>query len=283
MSNPSLHRPRRPFQARDRQFAEMNVSAAIAPRPFPARSPTPLTLSQSTDCIARRQTFNVFLTNDVGVDPMRGLIGSLAALSLIASATFALARDRVASLGPMPRPATVSLPSGLANAPIGWTQFCGANASECEVEALAPERITLTRASWAIISRINKTVNDTIEQVEDLDHFGVVEFWTYPVDGKGDCEDLVLLKRRQLIEAGMPRQALLITVVRDEQGAGHAVLTVRTDRGDYVLDNKTDKILGWRSTGYSFVKRQSQENPSVWVSIGEPGSGVTITAGNLPH
>ncbi len=217
------------------------------------------------------------------MDPMRGLIGGLAALSLIASATFAFSRERVASIAPLPRPATASLPTGLANAPIGWTQFCGTYVAECEVEPLAPERVVLTRASWTVISRINKTVNDTIEQVEDLDHFGVVELWTYPDDGKGDCEDLVLLKRRQLMQAGMPRQALLITVVRDEQGAGHAVLTVRTDRGDYILDNKTDKILDWRATGYAFVKRQSQENPNVWVAIGEPGSGVTITAGNLPH
>jgi len=214
---------------------------------------------------------------------MRGLIGGLAALSLIASASFAVARDRVASIDPMPRPATVSLPTGLANAPIGWSQFCATNASECEVEALAPERITLSRSAWSVISKINRKVNDTIEQVEDQDQFGVVELWTYPVDGKGDCEDLVLLKRRQLIEAGMPRQALLITVVRDEQGAGHAVLTVRTDRGDFVLDNKTDRILDWRATGYAFVKRQSQENPNIWVAIGDPGSGVTITAGNLPH
>jgi predicted transglutaminase-like cysteine proteinase len=214
---------------------------------------------------------------------MRGLIRGLTALSLIATANFAAARDRVAPIEPMPKPATVSLPTGLATAPIGWTQFCGSNPSECAVEALVPERIALSRANWALISRINKDVNAAIEQVEDQDHFGVVELWTYPVDGKGDCEDLVLLKRRRLIEAGMPRQALMITVVRDEIGAGHAVLTVRTDRGDYVLDNKTDRILDWRATGYAFVKRQSQESPNIWVAIGEHVSGVTITAGNLPH
>ena len=29
-----------------------------------------------------------------------------------------------------------------------------------------------------------------------------------------------------------------MTVVIDEQGEGHAVLMVRTDRGDFILDNK---------------------------------------------
>jgi predicted transglutaminase-like cysteine proteinase len=39
-----------------------------------------------------------------------------------------------------------------------------------------------------------------------------------------DCEDYVLLKRRMLMQAGWPREALLVTVVRDKKGDGHAVL-----------------------------------------------------------
>jgi predicted transglutaminase-like cysteine proteinase len=58
-----------------------------------------------------------------------------------------------------------------------------------------------------------------------------------------------------------------VTVVRDKDGDGHAVLTVTTDKGDYVLDNQTEKILLWSETGYGFVKRQSQSHPNVWVSL----------------
>jgi len=68
----------------------------------------------------------------------------------------------------------------------------------------------------------------------------------------------VLQKRKMLLQAGWPREALLITVVRDKAGDGHAILTVKTDRGEYVLDNQTDAILLWSDTGYRFVKRQSQ-------------------------
>ncbi len=214
---------------------------------------------------------------------MRGLIGGLAILSVIASVTVTAARDRLASVDAMPRATTVSVPHGLAAAPMGWAQLCATNPEDCQVESLEPRSMAMTRASWSTVARVNRFVNDTIEQVEDLEHFGVVERWTYPVDGKGDCEDLVLLKRRMLMEAGIPRQALLITVVRDEEGAGHAVLTLRTDKGDFVLDNKTSRILEWRSTGYAMVKRQSQENPNVWVAIGENTTGVVTTAGNLPH
>ncbi len=103
----------------------------------------------------------------------------------------------------------------------------------------------------------------------DMDHWGVVEKWSYPDDGKGDCEDYVLLKRRMLMQAGWPREALLITVVRDKKGDGHAVLTVKTDKGDFVLDNQEEQVLLWSDTGYRFVKRQSQGNPNNWVSLGD--------------
>ena len=130
--------------------------------------------------------------------------------------------------------------------------------------------IELSAKAWANLGRVNQQVKTPIEAITDMDHWGVVDRWDYPTDGKGDCEDYALLKRKLLIEAGFPRQALLMTVVRDHQGDGHAVLTVKTNRGDFVLDNLTDKIKPWTETGYKFVKRQSQEDPNTWVSIGGP-------------
>jgi predicted transglutaminase-like cysteine proteinase len=97
----------------------------------------------------------------------------------------------------------------------------------------------------------------------------VVERWNYPDDGYGDCEDYVLLKRRMLMQAGWPRQALLITVVRDKRGDGHAVLTVKTDKGEFILDNQNEEILLWSDTGYRFVKRQSQNDPNNWLALGD--------------
>jgi predicted transglutaminase-like cysteine proteinase len=117
---------------------------------------------------------------------------------------------------------------------------------------------------------VNRWVNQTIKPLTDLEHWGVVERWSYPDDGYGDCEDYVLLKRRMLIQAGWPREALLVTVVREEENKAHAVLTVTTDKGDYVLDNKNADILPWTETGYRFLKRQSQSNPNVWVLLGDP-------------
>ncbi len=162
--------------------------------------------------------------------------------------------------------------------PIGWQDFCrNGHADDCRVPRLPARKVVLNDATWGEIVKVNRVVNATIEQVEDIALYGVQERWTYPENGKGDCEDLALLKRRMLMKAGIPRQALLMTVVRDETGAGHAVLTVATDRGDYVLDSKTSKVLPWGDTGYGYIKRQSQEDPNVWVRLGEPGSpGMTV-------
>ena len=59
-------------------------------------------------------------------------------------------------------------------------------------------------------------------------------------------------------------------MVRDKHGDGHAVLTVKTDKGELILDNQNEDILLWSETGYRFVKRQSQTDPNVWVSLGDP-------------
>ena len=163
--------------------------------------------------------------------------------------------------------------------PIGWVEFCAEHASECKVAPSEPRNVVLTLPLWRELVRINQTVNADIKPMTDLDHYGVVEKWAYPEDGYGDCEDYVLLKRRMLMQAGWPREALLITVVRETSGDGHAVLTVRTDRGDLVLDNQNEAIVLWSESGYRFVKRQSQSDPNVWVSLGDPRpSALTATS-----
>ena len=162
--------------------------------------------------------------------------------------------------------------------PYGWIDFCNRYAPECDGPAMSAVDIDLSPTAWSDIERVNRSVNGAIEAVTDMDHWGVVDRWDYPTDGKGDCEDYALFKRKLLMEAGFPRQALLMTVVRDHQGEGHAILTVITNHGEFVLDNLSDKVKPWTDTGYKFVKRQSQEDPNSWVSIGAPTSDPLFTA-----
>jgi predicted transglutaminase-like cysteine proteinase len=160
-------------------------------------------------------------------------------------------------------------------------RFCEDRPQECTVQASTPRDVVLSAKAWKDLVHVNKWVNDSIKPMTDLEHWGVVEKWSYPDDGYGDCEDYVLLKRRMLMEAGWPREALLITVVRDTHGEGHAILTVKTDKGDYVLDNQAEQIVLWSDTGYRFVKRQSQADPNIWVSLGD-SRPAALTASS-PH
>jgi predicted transglutaminase-like cysteine proteinase len=154
--------------------------------------------------------------------------------------------------------------------PVGWVDFCAEHTFECKVAPTAPRDVVLTNKTWTDLVRINKWVNEHVKPMTDMDHWGVVEKWSYPDDGYGDCEDYALLKRRMLTEAGWPREALLMTVVRERNGDGHAVLTVKTDKGEFILDNQEEKILLWSETSYRYVKRQSQADPNRWVSLGDP-------------
>lgn len=163
-------------------------------------------------------------------------------------------------------------------APIGWVEFCADSPRDCRVGATQARDIVMTQAAWKDLLRVNRWVNETIKPMTDMDHWGVIEKWSYPTDGYGDCEDYVLLKRKMLIDAGWPREALLITVVRDKKGEGHAVLTVKSDKGEFILDNQNEDVVAWTDTGYRFVKRQSQNDPNTWVSLGDSRPAVATAS-----
>ena len=202
----------------------------------------------------------------------------LVCVSVLAAGT-ATANERTGSLGGASNERVVYVAIGEpTRAPIGWVEFCVEYKSECATKPTAPRDVVLTQKAWDDLVKVNSWANDNIQPVTDLEHWGVVERWNYPDDGKGDCEDYVLLKRRMLMQAGWPREALLITVVRDKRGDGHAVLTVKTNRGEFILDNQETEVLAWNKTGYRFVKRQSQSDQNTWVSLGEPRAPATVSA-----
>jgi predicted transglutaminase-like cysteine proteinase len=184
----------------------------------------------------------------------------------------------VALLAVFATPATAAdqmLYMGLGDAtraPPGWVQFCRDYPSECPRGSSEPRDIVMSDSAWRDLERVNKLVNEKVKLTTDLDHWGVLEKWSLPADGYGDCEDYVLMKRKLLIDAGWPRQALLITVARDKKDETTAVLTVRTNKGEFILDNQNENILLWSETGYRFVKRQSQSDPDAWVSVGVPAT-----------
>jgi len=164
-------------------------------------------------------------------------------------------------------PASFMRVYGSTEAPPAFVRFCERFPKECVPTSDTETRLQASAARLQELDEINAGVNREIQAETDMQHYGIADFWTLPTDGKGDCEDFALLKRHELIKRGWPSSALLMTVVTDESGRGHAVLTVRTSAGDFILDNKVDDIRTWNKTPYHFLLRQSYLNPRVWMDL----------------
>jgi predicted transglutaminase-like cysteine proteinase len=166
---------------------------------------------------------------------------------------------------------------GQTSIPIGAAEFCRSHRGDCGPNRGVIEAMPLNEQRWAQLVDVNNLVNSAIVPVTDADYYKIDEYWAYP-DGYGDCEDYALAKRKALIADGWNPSTLLMTVVRESNGAGHAVLMVRTDRGDLVLDNQDGRVLVWNQTPYQYLKRQSQADASRWVDLEDDRAGIMLAS-----
>jgi predicted transglutaminase-like cysteine proteinase len=180
----------------------------------------------------------------------------VASIALVLSTSFASAQSSSGS---------AMMVGGTTSQPIGHYEFCQSHRAECRRMTPASPMV-LTATAWQQLNAVNAKVNAAVYGLTDLQIYGREEVWAYPTNA-GDCEDYVLAKRQMLIAAGWDPSDLLITMVLRTSGDGHAVLTARTDHGDYILDNLNAEVELWTDTPYLFVKRQSQRDAGEWVSI----------------
>jgi predicted transglutaminase-like cysteine proteinase len=104
--------------------------------------------------------------------------------------------------------------------PIGWVQFCQTYLGECDTKRLPPHDVALSAKAWSDLNRANLWANRNVKPETDMDHYGMIQWWRYSDDGAvAVCHSYALLKRRVLMQAGWPRQALLMTIVREADGA----------------------------------------------------------------
>lgn len=171
-----------------------------------------------------------------------------------------------AASGESSRPAHFTAPRGKTLPPVGFVNFCARNPADCRAAGWTARLVPMSGERWRMVYQLNSYVNGKVSPVSDAELYGEDEYWAYPADA-GDCEDYVLMKKRYLEKLGFARSALLITVVLDEKNEGHAVLTLRTDEGDFVLDNRRNDIRRWSDLDYVFLKRQSERDPREWVLL----------------
>lgn len=121
-------------------------------------------------------------------------------------------------------------------------------------------RALLDKSQMRLVNTLNREVNRDVHKANDFDLYGLLEFWSLPrvIDGKmyGDCEDYALEKRRRLIAAGVPAEAMSMAVAVTARGESHAVLVVSFESGDWVLDNLTPWATPWGDLNYRWLERQ---------------------------
>jgi predicted transglutaminase-like cysteine proteinase len=154
-------------------------------------------------------------------------------------------------------------------APMAFTLFCLKYASDCKPQRLLlkEDRIELSEMRWSELEKINRTVNLSIHPERNEDGLAGEKWLLRPV--RGDCNDYAVTKRHQLIAKGWPARTVLLSEVVTVSGEHHLVTIVRTNRGDLVLDNLTDRIMPWSRTPYRWVRIQTPKNPNYWASISE--------------
>jgi predicted transglutaminase-like cysteine proteinase len=215
---------------------------------------------------------------------MGGKLGQMAALAaalLLAAcqspqlAVSALPQNPVAddssATAQIADPSTSMLSGTETEAPSGYLAFCARQPAECAEPANAPNTVALNTGTWSALQQVNTAYNAAIQPQEDAVHYGRVDYWTIPTDGYGDCEDYALAKRKALIADNFSPRALRIAVARSKTGEPHAVLTVATDHGDYVLDNLTNAILPWSESRLVWIARQVPGR-SAWARLDSSGN-----------
>jgi predicted transglutaminase-like cysteine proteinase len=149
-----------------------------------------------------------------------------------------------------------AVPAFAASAPVGFQVMCIKSPGECRAggESIIETDTTLLTRLQSVNVAVNRSIKPRRDSGTDVWSVGVTT---------GDCEDYVLTKRRSLIRAGLPPSALRIASVRARNGAGHAILVVKTTTGDFALDNLHNKVRPLSQTGYRILAMSSAD-PRVW-------------------
>jgi predicted transglutaminase-like cysteine proteinase len=150
------------------------------------------------------------------------------------------------------------------SAPSGASDLCQRYAWACQGSALSP---VSAQTLLPVARKVNRSVNGRVRSIADSVQYGAKEVWTLPSPRGGDCEDYALLKKHDLIGKGVPAQRLLLATVFGQRTGSHAVLILRLDEGDYVLDNMTDDIKPWSKTKYTFLRIQDPGAPERWKTV----------------
>ncbi|MDU8945516.1 transglutaminase-like cysteine peptidase [Ovoidimarina sediminis] len=152
--------------------------------------------------------------------------------------------------------------------PYGAKHLCSELAWACESRRSSS---LSTDQQLHLAKRLSQDINRRVRPVEDIRQYKKEEYWALPTVRGGDCEDVALLKKKELIARGVAPERLLMATVMSRRTGPHAVLVLRLASGDYILDSVTATVKLWHRTGYTFLKVQNPDSPETWVRVSGRG------------
>jgi predicted transglutaminase-like cysteine proteinase len=151
---------------------------------------------------------------------------------------------------------TAEMPASFAGSPLGYQLMCLKTPAECRGGGAT--KIKGTDDQMKTLRRVNTSVNKAIRPRNDAG----ADVWNASATS-GDCEDYALAKRRALIKAGFSPSSLRLAYVKTRRGEDHAVLVVKTARGDMVLDNLSSKVKPLSQSGLRVISMAGAD-PMKW-------------------
>jgi len=123
--------------------------------------------------------------------------------------------------------------------------------SACEQKSAAFARLISTAQGKGFsekLSFVNSGINHMIAYRKDSVVYGKLDYWAKPGEAlakrAGDCEDFAILKMTALLRAGIPAQSMALVVLQDRKRVFfHAVLSVSTGSGAFILDSLNNTVL----------------------------------------
>ncbi|HMA13829.1 MAG: transglutaminase-like cysteine peptidase [Bacteroidota bacterium] len=187
-------------------------------------------------------------------------LGGCAASAALPAAARAAAG---AAQGPLPHSSAMAA-GDFVPAPAAWLNLLR-QLPDLDPGDVAFRPLRLTGGRAARLLKVNQEVNAALRYRDDAGK----DYWE--VGGQeGDCEDFAIRKLRDLTQRhGFPRGALTLAACRLDYDRGHAVLLVHSDKGVYVMDNLTPRVLPWRKLPYRWVAREEPGAPfRLWRALG---------------
>lgn len=148
-------------------------------------------------------------------------------------------------------------------APAGYRDFCARAVALCGAADQPLRKVPVSAAAIEVLEKYNQKFNNHILYRPDAALYGRTDYWVVATTA-GDCEDIALAKRAALIAAGWPPGALWLAIGRDTAGQTHAVLVLRSDKGDLVLDNRTSRVTFWHQSRLHWIARQVPGDSHYW-------------------